>query len=413
MITGVGLASPNGDSLAEFRKNLLGGVSGVERWAIRHVGETLAGVCHFDALRYQKTKEVRRGTRAGSSPSGARARRCSTRASPARLDASPRPLRARGTGVYIGITEHGNVETENEIHEIAQYGYDLSSGRTTTTRAPSRTIPPARSRSTSASPGPPTCIGAACAAGNLGLDPRRADAAAGRGRPRDRRRRVREHPHLRHLRRASAPGRARRPRGPDEGLAALRPRPQRHRRRRRRLPVRARAARDARARGAQHHGEVVGYAINSRRHRLRAAASPSGQNAVHARRARARAASTPDEIDLVARHATSTPSATSRNARPSARYSATPARRTSTTPRASSATPWARPARWSWPATCLRSTTASSTRRSTSTNLDPACEVATSSSNEPRRSAGVDTILNMSFGMLGINSAVVVGRFAV
>ena len=66
VITGVGLASPNGTNLTEYRANLLGGVSGVEHYSIRHVGETLAGVCHFDALRYQKRKELRRGTRAGS-----------------------------------------------------------------------------------------------------------------------------------------------------------------------------------------------------------------------------------------------------------------------------------------------------------------------------------------------------------
>ena len=29
-------------------------------------------------------------------------------------------------GVYIGVTEHGNVETENEIHEIKGYDYDTS-----------------------------------------------------------------------------------------------------------------------------------------------------------------------------------------------------------------------------------------------------------------------------------------------
>ena len=27
-------------------------------------------------------------------------------------------------GVYIGVTEHGNVETENEIYEIKGYDYD-------------------------------------------------------------------------------------------------------------------------------------------------------------------------------------------------------------------------------------------------------------------------------------------------
>ena len=66
VITGVGLSAPNGNSLGEFRASLLAGRSGVQAWEIRHVGKTLAGVCSFDALRYQSRKDLRRGTRAGS-----------------------------------------------------------------------------------------------------------------------------------------------------------------------------------------------------------------------------------------------------------------------------------------------------------------------------------------------------------
>ncbi len=66
VITGVGLTAPNGNSLSEFREGLLAGRSGVSRYKIRYVGDTLAGVCDYDQLRYQKRKEVRRGTRAGS-----------------------------------------------------------------------------------------------------------------------------------------------------------------------------------------------------------------------------------------------------------------------------------------------------------------------------------------------------------
>src|SRR5260221_2773368 len=53
VITGVGLTSPNGDNLADFRAALLAGKSGVTRYEIRYVVETLAGVCKCDALRYQ------------------------------------------------------------------------------------------------------------------------------------------------------------------------------------------------------------------------------------------------------------------------------------------------------------------------------------------------------------------------
>ena len=41
-------------------------------------------------------------------------------------------------------------------------------------------------------------------------------------------------------------------------------------------------------------------------------------------------------------------------------------------------------------------------------SVDPDCEVPNLVANEPRDVGRVDTILNMSFGMLGINSAVVV-----
>ena len=43
-------------------------------------------------------------------------------------------------------------------------------------------------------------------------------------------------------------------------------------------------------------------------------------------------------------------------------------------------------------------------------NLDPECEVRGLVINEPRQTGGVETILNLSFGMLGINSALVVKR---
>ena len=42
--------------------------------------------------------------------------------------------------------------------------------------------------------------------------------------------------------------------------------------------------------------------------------------------------------------------------------------------------------------------------------LDPECAIPNLVANSPRAAGRVDTILNMSFGMLGINSAVVVGR---
>src|SRR6056300_169666 len=66
VITGVGLTAPNGNTLKEYRQNLLDGQAGVGRMEIRYMGEQLAGICDYDALKYQKKKEVRVGTRAGS-----------------------------------------------------------------------------------------------------------------------------------------------------------------------------------------------------------------------------------------------------------------------------------------------------------------------------------------------------------
>ena len=45
-------------------------------------------------------------------------------------------------------------------------------------------------------------------------------------------------------------------------------------------------------------------------------------------------------------------------------------------------------------------------------NLDPRCGLTQIVANEPRELGSVDYILNNSFGMLGINSALIVKRFA-
>jgi len=44
-------------------------------------------------------------------------------------------------------------------------------------------------------------------------------------------------------------------------------------------------------------------------------------------------------------------------------------------------------------------------------DLDPQCALPGLVLNQPRKVAKVDTILNNSFGMLGINSALIVRRF--
>ena len=120
VITGIGLTAPNGNDLAEYRANLLAGKSGVSKYEIRYIGETLAGICNFDPLKYQKRKDVRRGTRAGSI-----AIYCANEAVQHSGLSWP-DVRKDRVGVFIGITEHGNVETENEIFEISKISFSVS-----------------------------------------------------------------------------------------------------------------------------------------------------------------------------------------------------------------------------------------------------------------------------------------------
>lgn len=163
VITGIGLTSPNGDSLPEFRKALLEGRSGVEDYEIRYIGKTHAGVCHYDPLKYQKKKMLRVGTRAGSVSIY-----CSQEAiKDAGLDLDK--LDRNRIGVYLGVTEHGNVETENEVYELSKYNYETKywshhHNPRTVANNPAGEVTIAMGIS-----GPHYTIGAACAAGNAGL----------------------------------------------------------------------------------------------------------------------------------------------------------------------------------------------------------------------------------------------------
>lgn len=163
VITGVGLTAPNGNSLSEYREALLEGRSGVSPYEIRYVGETLAGVCDFDELRHQKRREVRRGTRAGSI-----AIYCANEAiSDSGID-WPNVDRTR-VGVYVGVTEHGNVETENEINEIKGYDYDTSVWSHHHNPRTVANNPAGEITLNLKINGPHYTIGAACAAGNAGM----------------------------------------------------------------------------------------------------------------------------------------------------------------------------------------------------------------------------------------------------
>ncbi|MDR3111405.1 MAG: beta-ketoacyl-[acyl-carrier-protein] synthase family protein [Planctomycetaceae bacterium] len=163
VITGIGLAAPNGNNLQEYRNALLTRRSGIVSYDIRYFGKTLAGVCNFDQYRYQKKKDVRRGTRAGSI-----AVYCANEAL-ADCGLQIETFDKSRIGVYIGITEHGNVETENEIYNIKQFDYDC---KTWSHHHNSRTVannPAGEVTLNLGITGPHYCLGAACAAGNAGI----------------------------------------------------------------------------------------------------------------------------------------------------------------------------------------------------------------------------------------------------
>lgn len=163
VITGLGLTAPNGNNLSEYREALLTGKSGIQPYEIRYFGKTLAGICNYEATRYQTRKDIRRGTRAGSI-----AIYCANEAilnSKIDFDSVDK---AR-TGVYIGITEHGNVETENEIYNIKQYDYDCKMWSHHHNPRTVANNPAGEVTLNLGITGPHYCLGAACAAGNAGI----------------------------------------------------------------------------------------------------------------------------------------------------------------------------------------------------------------------------------------------------
>ncbi|PKN39430.1 MAG: beta-ketoacyl synthase [Deltaproteobacteria bacterium HGW-Deltaproteobacteria-2] len=163
VITGVGLTAPNANNLKDFREALLTQKSGITQMEVRYMGKVAVGKCSFDEHLYQKKKMRRRGTRAGSISIY-----CANEAlkdSGLSLDS----LVKDRTGIYLGITEHGNVETENEIYELHEN--KLDAGLWSHHHNP-RTVANAPAGEVSLNmgiTGPAYTIGAACAAGNIGI----------------------------------------------------------------------------------------------------------------------------------------------------------------------------------------------------------------------------------------------------
>jgi 3-oxoacyl-[acyl-carrier-protein] synthase II len=163
VITSIGLTAPNGNDLATFRERLLAGQSGAQDYEIRYVGKTLAGICGFEATKYQSRKDLRRGTRAGAVGIWA------AREAVARSGLDWENIDRSRVGIYIGVTEHGNVETENEIYSIKAYDYDTQYWSHHHNPRTVANNPAGEIALNMGITGPHYTIGAACAAGNAGI----------------------------------------------------------------------------------------------------------------------------------------------------------------------------------------------------------------------------------------------------
>jgi 3-oxoacyl-[acyl-carrier-protein] synthase II len=163
VITGIGLTSPLGNNLATFRSNLLESKCGLTLHEIRYMNKQVVGFCDFDETKYQTKKALRRGTRAGSI-----AVYCANEAiQDAQLNWAETDKSS--VGIFLGITEHGNVETEQEIFELHQNKMDL---KLWSHHHNPRTVANSPAGEVSLNlgiHGPHYTIGAACAGGNAGI----------------------------------------------------------------------------------------------------------------------------------------------------------------------------------------------------------------------------------------------------
>lgn len=403
VITGVGLASPNGNNLTEFRKALLAGESGVQPYNIRYVGDTFAGVCHYDESRYQKRKARRRGTRAGSIGIYC--------ANEALADAgiSLEELDRARTGIYVGITEHGNVETENQVHEVSQYDFDLDYWSHHHNPQTVANNPAGEITLNLGITGPAYTIGGACAGGNLGLVQAvqmlqlgEVDLALAGG--------VSESIHTfgifasfrsegalaRHTEptKASRPfDRARNGIVISEGGCLYT----------------VERLEDAQKRGAKIYGEVVGHFVNSDAADF-VLPLPERQNQCM-RGAIERAGMAPEDIDIVNSHATSTPQGDIQECAAIRQVFGD-----STSTFVNNTKSFIGHSMGAAGALELAGNLPSFDDGYVHPtinvdDLDPECDVRGLVLNEPRKVESIQSILNLSFGMLGINSAVVIKRF--
>jgi len=404
VITGVGLTAPNGNNLAEFRHALLTGQSGVETIETRYIGRVLAGVCKFEATRYQSRKEVRVGTRVGSVSiySAHEAVRDSAVAWD-RVDKNR-------VGIYLGITEHGNVETEAEIYNLSQFKYDTKFWSHYHNPRTVANNPAGEVSLNLGITGPAYTLGAACAAGNVGLIHaaqmlrlHEVDFVLAGGVSES----IRSFgifasfksqgalAHHEDPTKASRPfDKARNGIVVAEGGCIF---------------TLERLA-DARARGAKIYAEIGGYAINSDASDY-VLPNPVRQ-AECIRQAIRHAGMTPDQIDLLNTHATSTPLGDVQECQ-----AVTAAFEGFALPHINNTKSFIGHAMGAAGSLELAGNLPSFNDLVVHPTinvdeLDPQCALPTLVLNHPKTVKRVDAILNNSFGMLGINSALIVKRYS-
>jgi len=405
VITGIGLTAPNGNNLEEYRNNLLNGVSGIQNMDMRYIGEAPAGICDFDILKYQNKRELRTGTRAGSVSIYC--------ANEAIRDAGIEITdENRGNiGVYVGTTEHGNVETENEVYNLSQFDYEVKYWSHHHNPRSVSNNPAGEVTINMGITGPHICVGAACAAGNAGVIQGlqqlllgEVDVAIAGGISES----IRTFGIFASFKSQGAlaehedPTKASRPFDKDRNGIVISEGGC--------LYTLERLS-DAKARGAKIYGEIAGYAMNSD------ATNPVLPNkerqAECVEKALKKSGLTANDIDIVNMHATGTPMGdiqecdAVRNVFEQCEKG----------PYINNTKGFIGHTMGAAGALELAGNIPSFTDAvvhpcMNADNVDPDCELPNMVTTKPVQAEKIDTILNMSFGMLGINSVLILKKFA-
>ena len=402
VITGIGLTAPNGNDWGSYREALLENRSGVVPYEIRYFGKTLAGVCDFDTNRYQKKKDVRRGTRAGSIGV------YTANEAIAHSGIDWNNTDKSRVGVYVGVTEHGNVETENEIYLIKGFDYDTSCWSHHHNPRTVANNPAGEIALNMGITGPHYTIGAACAAGNAGLIQGaqmlrldECDLAIAGG--------TSESIHTfgifasfnsqNALATHEDPTQASRPFDISRnGIVVAEGGC---------MYILERMS-DAKARGAQIIGELVGYGMNTDATDF-VLPNPERQEQC-VRMALKRAGLEPDQIDIVSTHATGTSSGDAQECKALRAVfgDCKNTRINNTKSFIGHAMGAAGALELAGNLSAFRDGVVHPTINVD--DLDPVCDIPGLVLNQPEEDKQVDYVLNNSFGMLGINSVVIIGR---